>query len=230
MRKISLLLSAFLLCGGLIFAQQRTVTGRVTDEKGDPVPYASVKIKGSDKGVAADVNGNFSILVDNNATLVATSQGFAPLEIPVGNSSVIDFAVKSQGQLQEVVVTALGISRDKKALGYATQGVKGEALVQAGNTGIAGALQGKVSGVQITPSSGMPGASSLITIRGARSFTGDNSPLYVIDGMPISSEPDLSTGNSVTGTDYANRAVDIDPNDIANIEILKGQAASALYG
>jgi len=231
MRKVSMLVSAFLLCGVLVFAQQRTVTGKVTDEKGDPVPYASIKIKGSDKGVSADVNGNFTIAVQgDNDVLIATSQGFSPMELPVGNSSSVNFSVKSQGQLQEVVVTALGISREKKSLGYSTQGVKGEALVQAGNTGLAGALQGKVSGVEIVPSSGMPGASSLITIRGARSFTANNSPLYVIDGMPIASQPDLSTGNSVTGTDYANRGVDLDPNDIANIEILKGQAASALYG
>ncbi len=231
MRKISMLFSAFLLCGVLVFAQQKTVTGKVTDEKGDPVSFASIKVKGSNKGVSADVNGNFTIDVEGaDAILLVTSQGFSSQELPVGSSSVINFNLKTQGQLQEVVVTALGISREKKALGYATQGVKGETLVQAGNTGLAGALQGKVSGVEITPSSGMPGASSLITIRGARSFTGDNSPLYVIDGMPISSEPDLSTGNSVTGTDYANRGVDLDPNDIANIEILKGQAASALYG
>ncbi|MFT3703997.1 MAG: TonB-dependent receptor plug domain-containing protein [Agriterribacter sp.] len=143
---------------------------------------------------------------------------------------MVNVILAPASNLQEVVVTALGISREKKSLGYATQGVKGDALVQGANTGLAGALQGKVSGVQITPSSGMPGASSLITIRGARSFTGNNTPLYVIDGMPISSNADLSTGNSVTGTDIANRAVDIDPNDIANIEILKGQAASALYG
>ncbi len=220
MRKISMLFSALLLCGVLALAQQKTVTGKVTDEKGDPVSFASIKVKGSNKGVSADVNGNFTIDVEGaDAILVVTSQGFGPQELPVGSSSVINFNLKSQGQLQEVVVTALGISREKKALGYATQGVKGEALVQAGNTGLAGALQGKVSGVEITPSSGMPGASSLITIRGARSFTGDNSPLYVIDGTPISSEPDLGTGNSVTGTDYANRAVDLDPNDIANVEI-----------
>ena len=135
-------------------------------------------------------------------------------------------------KLDEVVVTAMGISREKKALGYAVQDVKSDALTRAANTDLAGALQGKVSGIDITPSSGMPGASSKITIRGSRSFTGDNTPLYVIDGMPIASTADVSTSltDGAYGTDYANRAVDIDPNDIESINILKGQAASALYG
>ena len=129
-----------------------------------------------------------------------------------------------------MVVTALGISKEKKACGYAVQDVKSEQLTQGANSSFVGALQGKVSGVDFSPTSGMPGASAQITIRGARSFTGDNSPLYVIDGMPIASSADMSTGNSVTGADYANRAVDIDPNDIESINILKGQAASAVYG
>lgn len=128
----------------------------------------------------------------------------------------------------------MGISREKKALGYAVQDVKSDALTRAANTDLAGALQGKVSGVDIAPSSGMPGASSKITIRGSRSFTGDNTPLYVIDGMPIASAADVSTtdyaNGGAYGTDYANRSVDIDPNDIESINILKGQAASALYG
>ena len=120
----------------------------------------------------------------------------------------------------------------EEALGYAVQDVKSDALTRAANTDLAGALQGKVSGIDITPSSGMPGASSKITIRGSRSFTGDNTPLYVIDGMPIASTADVSTSltDGAYGTDYANRAVDIDPNDIESINILKGQAASALYG
>ena len=136
--------------------------------------------------------------------------------------------------LDEVVVTAMGISKEKKALGYAVQDVKSDELTQGANTSLSGALQGKVSGIDIASSSGMPGASSKIMIRGARSFTGDNSPLYVIDGMPIASTADVNTdtmnNGSVSGADYANRAVDLDPNDIESINILKGQAASALYG
>ena len=154
-------------------------------------------------------------------------------EVPV--SPNVRVVLKSDTQnLDEVVVTAMGISKEKKALGYAVQDVKGEKLTQAANSNLAGALQGKVSGLDIKPSSGMPGASSQITIRGARSFSGDNTPLYVIDGMPVTSTPDVDTdlqnNGSVSGADFANRAVDIDPNDIESINILKGQAASALYG
>jgi len=149
--------------------------------------------------------------------------------------AVVNVSLKSDTEiLEEVVVTAMGISRERKALGYAVQDVKGEKLTQAASTNLASALQGKVSGVDITASSGMPGASSHIVIRGARSFTGDNTPLYVVDGMPISSTGDIDTEirnhGSVSGADYSNRAIDIDPNDIESINILKGQAASALYG
>ena len=232
MRKTLSLLTMLIFSSALAWSQTKTITGRVTDEKDDPIPFASIREKSTTTGVAADQDGNFSISVGAQATLVVSAAGFQTQEVVVGDQTTISVLLIASSSLQEVVVTALGISREKKSLGYATQSVKGGNLVQAGNSGFAGSLQGKVSGVQITPSSGMPGASSLIVIRGARSFTGNNTPLYVIDGMPISSGADLSTeaNNGVTGTDYANRAVDLDPNDIASIEILKGQAASALYG
>jgi TonB-linked SusC/RagA family outer membrane protein len=209
-------------------AQDTTIMGKVVDTGGLPLAGATIMEKGTKNAVSADNSGSFKISVAARSVLLVSAIGYVTQEVQ-GDKSTIVMANDNQA-LREVVVTAFGISREKKGLGYTTQSVKGEALVQAANTGLAGALQGKVAGVQITPSSGMPGASSLVTIRGARSFTGNNAPLYVIDGMPVSSNADLSTNNSVTGTDYANRAVDIDPNDIANIEILKGQAASALYG
>lgn len=231
MKKTVLLLILVLASSVLVFAQTGRITGRVTDESGAPVAFATVSEKGTQNAVSADEQGNFSITAKVGASLEVSSAGFqsrtvtataAPMEVTLagGQDQTID----------EVVVTALGVSKEKRALGYATQTVKADQLVQAANTDLAGALQGKTSGIEIRPSSGMPGASSLITIRGARSFTGNNSPLYVIDGMPISSAPDLSTGDGVTGSDIANRGVDIDPNDIASVEILKGQAASALYG
>ena len=132
--------------------------------------------------------------------------------------------------LDEVVVTAMGISRDKKALGYAAQELKAEDLNVNGTTSLASAIQGKLTGVSVRQSSGAPGASAQIVIRGARSFDGNNAPLYVVDGMPIASTPDFSTGNSVTGADFTNRSIDINPDDIESINVLKGQAASALYG
>ena len=166
-------------------------------------------------------------------TLVISFIGMQSQEVKIKPN--VKVVLKSDAEvLDEVVVTAMGISKEKKALAYAVQDIKGDQLTQAASTSLSSALQGKVSGVDITPSSGMPGASSQITIRGVRSFTGDNTPLYVIDGMPISSAADIDTDTrntgSVAGADFANRAVDIDPNDIESINILKGQAASALYG
>jgi TonB-linked SusC/RagA family outer membrane protein len=185
-------------------------------------------------GTVTDFDGAFSLDVPSSAkTLVISYVGMKSQEVSV--KPVINILLNSDTQnIEEVVVTAMGISKEKKALGYAVQDVKGDDLTRAASTSISSALQGKVSGVDITPSSGMPGASSQITIRGVRSFTGDNTPLYVIDGMPIASAADIDTDKrntgSVAGADFANRAVDLDPNDIESINILKGQAASALYG
>ena len=228
-----MLLLALLVVGiGLVNAQISKVTGIVTSEEdGFPVVGASVLVKGTTVGTVTDLDGNFVLSnIPNSATTVIVSFiGLKTQELPI--KSVMKIILKSDAEeLGEVVVTAMGISKEKKALGYAVQDIKADDLVKASNPSLAGALQGKVTGVDISPSSGMPGASSKITIRGSRSFTGDNTPLYVIDGMPVSSSSDLSTGNSVTGADYANRAVDIDPNDIESVNILKGQAASALYG
>ena len=169
------------------------------------------------------------MFIGSAKTLVFSYVGMVAKEVPIEPVMKVELQSGAQN-LSEVVITAMGISKEKKALGYAVQDIKSDELTQAANSSLSGALQGKVSGLEIKPSSGMPGASSQITIRGARSFTGDNSPLYVVDGMPISSVADMSTYDSVSGADYANRAVDIDPNDIESINILKGQAASALYG
>jgi TonB-linked SusC/RagA family outer membrane protein len=169
------------------------------------------------------------LFIGSAKTLVFSYVGMVAKEVPIEPVMKVELQSGAQN-LSEVVITAMGISKEKKALGYAVQDIKSDELTQAANSSLSGALQGKVSGLEIKPSSGMPGASSQITIRGARSFTGDNSPLYVVDGMPISSAADMSTYDSVSGADYANRAVDIDPNDIESINILKGQAASALYG
>ena len=176
-------------------------------------------------------NQHIIVVFSSAKTLQISYIGMQTQEVAIKPNLRVVLKADAQ-KLDEVVVTAMGISREKKALGYAVQDVKSDALTRAANTDLAGALQGKVSGIDITPSSGMPGASSKITIRGSRSFTGDNTPLYVIDGMPIASTADVSTSltDGAYGTDYANRAVDIDPNDIESINILKGQAASALYG
>lgn len=231
MKRILLTLLCATMSLALSVAQTRTVTGTVTSaEDGFPVIGASVLIKGTMQGTVTDIDGNFSLDAAANArTLVVSYIGMETQEVAIQPSMRIVLR-SSSVMVDEVVVTALGISRAQKALGYATQKVGSEELVQASSSNLASALQGKTSGVDIKSTSGMPGASSQITIRGARSFTGNNTPLYVIDGMPVASTPDIGTDDSVTGSDYSNRAVDIDPNDIESINILKGQAASALYG
>ena len=233
-RKLMLLLACLFVGIGLVTAQTQKVTGVViSEEDGQPVVGASVLVKGTTLGTITDVDGNFNLsnVPSSAKTLQILYIGMQTQEVVIKPNLRVVLKADAQ-KLDEVVVTAMGISREKKALGYAVQDVKSDALTRAANTDLAGALQGKVSGIDITPSSGMPGASSKITIRGSRSFTGDNTPLYVIDGMPIASTADVSTSltDGAYGTDYANRAVDIDPNDIESINILKGQAASALYG
>lgn len=220
-----------LLIGEGASAQTKHITGKVTyADDGQPVAGAAVIIKGTTSGVSTDADGNFSISVPNNyKTLVVSFVGMQTAEVEVAPNMAIVLNSDNQN-LDAVVVTAMGITKERKALGYAVQDVKSDELTQASNANIATALQGKVSGVEITPSSGMPGASAKITIRGSRSFTGNNTPLYVIDGQPIASTYDISTGSSTSGADYSNRSIDLDPSDIESINVLKGQAASALYG
>jgi TonB-linked SusC/RagA family outer membrane protein len=215
----------------LAYAQTTQVTGTViAADDGEPIIGASVMIKGTTNGTITDIDGTFSISVTgNNPTLIISYVGMITQEAAARANMQIRMQPDMQ-RLDEVVVTAMGITREKKALGYSVQDVKSDELTQAASTSLSGAMQGKISGVEIASSSGMPGASAKITIRGSRSFTGDNTPLYVVDGMPIASNSEVDTYDSVTGSDYANRAVDLDPNDIESINILKGQAASALYG
>lgn len=229
-KKLTSVLLFLAMSVGAVSAQTSKVTGKVIGEDGEPVIGASIIVKGTTVGTVTDFDGNFTLDVPSDGKqLVVSYIGMKSKEVVVSPNVNVTLMSDTQN-LDEVVVTAMGISREKKALGYAVQDVKADELTKGANSNLAGALQGKVSGLEIKPSSGMPGASSQITIRGARSFTGDNSPLYVVDGMPIASAADIDTEASVSGADYANRAVDIDPNDIESINVLKGQAASALYG
>jgi TonB-linked SusC/RagA family outer membrane protein len=205
------------------------VTG---SEDGMEIPGVSVFVKGTTVGTVTLSNGTYTLNVPQDATtLVFSFVGMQKQEVPIQGRSVINIELMSETiAMDEVVVTALGIRRERKALGYAVQDVSADEIAKTGNSDLASAMQGKLAGMDIKPSSGMPGASSQIVIRGARSFTDNNTPLYVVDGMPIASTADYTTGNSVTGADISNRAVDINPADIESINVLKGQAAAALYG
>ena len=231
MKRLILLWTCFLISMGLAIAQDKLVSGTVIDDNGEPVTGASVFAKGAaTTGTVTDLDGKFSFTIPESVkTLVVSYIGYVNAEVAASENVRITLTSDTKS-LSEVVVTAMGLTREKRALGYAAQEVKSDELTAGANTSLTGALQGKLTGVEITTSSGMPGASSLMTIRGSRSFTGNNTPLYVVDGMPIASTPDLDTYDSVTGADYSDRAIDIDPNDIESVNVLKGQAASALYG
>jgi TonB-linked SusC/RagA family outer membrane protein len=216
----------------LVFCQSRQVTGTVTNQNGEPVPLATVQQKGTKNGVTAKNDGTFSINVSgSNARLIISSVNYETREIAVGNQSSVNIELKEAGNLSEIVVTALGIKREKKALGYSAQEVKGDELVASRQTNIVNALQGKVAGVQINSGGGAPGQGSRIIIRGIKSLdpNRNNQPLFVIDGVLIDNSTNtVDDAGEIRG--LSNRASDISPDDVESISVLRGGAATALYG
>jgi len=211
--------------------QRRTITGKVTDQTGAALPGASVVIKGTTTGVITGINGEYSLnLSPNSKTIVVSFIGMKPVEIQLDNRSKYDVALEAEVvKMEDVVVTALGIKRETKALGYSVQEVKGETLTEARENNIVNSLEGKVAGVQISRSGNGPGGSSSIVIRGQNSISGNNQPLIVVDGIPISNW----TGGADSqwgGMDLGNGMSDINPDDVESITVLKGPGASALYG
>lgn len=200
------------------------------DEKGDPVPFATVKVKGSASGVAATQEGVFSITASPKSSLVFSAAGFENQEVVVGEQTEIYVVLASAANLQEVVVTALGIKRSEKALGYSVSKVDPEALVQKSEPDVLKSMQGKVAGVDIRASQGTPGAATRIQIRGNTSFFGVNEPLIIVDGIPFSNDQVTTSDQALGGSAYTTGLASLDPNDIASMNILKGSAAAALYG
>ncbi len=232
MRKI---LTSFLLV--MVFftiaakAQNLTFSGRVTDAKGDPIPSASVTIKGKKTlGTATDAKGNFKILATKGDVLVFTSLNFTPKEITVGTNTTVNVSLESsEAALAEVVVTAMGIKRSEKAIGYAVSKVDPGTLLQKSEPNILNALAGKVPGVDIRSGQGAPGAASRIQIRGVSSFNGGE-PLIVVDGIPYSNNLVNTSNPFAGGGTYGSGIGNLDPNDIESMNVLKGAAASSLYG
>ena len=225
-----------MLMGVATVMAQRTISGTVTDDTGAPLPFANVFVEGTTVGTTTDIDGNYTLKVPEGATTLKVSYtGYADMSLDVTDSNTLDFAISEGVTLENVVVTALGISRDEKSLGYAVQEVSGEDLSNARETNVINALQGKVAGIQIQGSPSTIGGSSRITIRGSNSFLGNNQPLFVIDGVPIdnsnfaSSSQQRGFGGS-EAYDYGNMAQDIDPESIESMSVLKGTAATALYG
>lgn len=231
MKRILLLSLMLSLVGAFSALAQRTVSGTVTDETGSTVPGVNVVLKGTTTGSTTDLDGNYRLSVpEEGGTLVFSFIGLAQQEIEIGARSVIDVMMASDvQQLTEVVVTAVGIERDKKALGYSIQSVDSDEITQSRETNIVNALNGKVAGVQITSSSGAAGASAYIKIRGNASLTQNNQPLFVVDGIPINNQS-FQTEGGTAGVSQSNRAMDMNPQDIESVTVLKGPAATALYG
>lgn len=214
-----------------VFSQSQIISGRVTGS-GDnaPLPGVNVLIQGTTQGTLTDANGRYSLEASPQSILVFSFIGYTTQEVAVGNRATIDIQLAEDVRnLDEVVVTAFGISQEKKALGYAVQEVQAKEITQAREPNLVDALNSKVAGVQITRQGGAAGAGSSIVIRGNSSITGNNQPLFVVDGIPVNNSFRSSTGAS-SGVDVSNRAIDINPDDIESMTVLKGPAATALYG
>lgn len=227
-----MLFSLLLFAGSLAIAQTVQISGTVTSsEDGLPVPGVSVIIKGTTLGALTDVEGNYNIAVPQSAqSLVFSFIGFRTQEVPISGQTRINVVLEQDLVLvDEVVVTALGIQRESKALGYSVQSVGTEELTRSGAINPVNSLGVKVAGVQVTSSSGSAGASSFITIRGMSSITGNNQPLFIVDGIPIDNSQ-LNTESGTAGVAYSNRAIDLNSSDIESMNVLKGGAATALYG
>ena len=244
MKKTVLLLFVILAgCAQIAFAQSRHVKGKVLDEKGVGLPGAGITIKNTTTGTVTDVDGKFELDVpDGDDILIVQAIGYATQEATItGNAVMVNLKSQSK-ELHETVVTALGIKRESRTLSYATQTVSGEDMNKTGTGNPLGELSGKVSGLDVINASGDPGGGTYIRLRGVTSLTGDNQPLIVIDGIPVDNsinnfdptnagfQAGGAAGNATGGSQATNRGLDINPNDIDNISVLKGPEASALYG
>ena len=220
-----------LLCP-VTFAQQREITGIVKDNKGAPVANASVVVKGTTKGVATNAEGYFTISVNSpTAVLVISSVDFKTTEVPVGDRSSLEVVIQSSSTaLNEVVVTALGISRQKRSLGYSEDQIKGTELSKSNAPNVINALSGKMAGVNITSPNGVDGGSTRILIGGNNTIQGDNQPLIIIDGMPMDNTIPTAAQDVTAPKDWGSAINLINPQDIETFSVLKGPAAAALYG
>ncbi|MCC9070275.1 SusC/RagA family TonB-linked outer membrane protein [Flavobacterium sp. F-65] len=230
-RKVAILF--FVFATQLILAQERLVTGIVTDDTGMPLPGVSVLVKGSKAGTQTDFDGAYSINASSSQILTFSYIGMKTQELPATTNKVNIKMSGGSTALNEIVVTALGVKREKKSLGYATQEVKGEDLTKVNSGNVANSISGKIAGIDIRRNNNIGGSTNVI-IRGTTSLTQSNQALWVVDGVPLNNDntntSDQKSGGNTGGYDYGNAASDINPDDIESINVLKGAAASALYG
>lgn len=236
-RKLLSLLLAWMVSIAAVSAQNRQITGQVTDGK-EPIIGASVSVKGTSIGTATDANGRYTLTIPASAqTLLVKAVGMKSQELSIAGLSEINVKMGPDVvKLDETVITAFGIERERKTLGYSQQKVSGDELRKSGEQNMIQGLSGKAAGVLVQGSGGTPGASSKILLRGNATFTGENQPLIVVDGVPIDNSTTQSTAgdnpfnSNLSGVNNSNRGVDINPDDIESMNILKGPAAAALYG
>ncbi len=220
--------------GGVIWAQQ-TWSGTITDENGLPLPGATIVVENTNRGVTTDFDGNFSISASIGEILVISYVGYTSQRIPLGANANLSIQMATANELEEVIVTSLSIKREKQALGYAVSEVDSQSLEQRAEGDIGRILTGKTPGIQITNQSGISGSGTSIVIRGFSSFSQTNQPLFIVDGIPFSSETN-AVGREGDRNDFVNsingssRFLDIDPNSIESVSVLRGLAAATLYG
>ena len=223
----------FLLMGLGLFGQTSQISGRVTDPSGSPIPNATIRIKGVRGGTSADATGSFKIKAAANATLIVSAVGYEQMEIPVDHRSELTMMLRpSDLALSEVVVTALGVKRDKKILGYSVTTVGKQDVELRPEEDVTRILQGKTPGVDILATSGISGSGTNISIRGISTISGGPStPLFIVDGVPFDASSNVNNsfqyGGGISAT---SRFLDLDPNDIESVSVLKGLAAATIYG
>ncbi|PQJ31000.1 SusC/RagA family TonB-linked outer membrane protein [Nonlabens arenilitoris] len=231
-----MLLGIFLLAAQLTFAQSNQISGTVSDESGEPLLGVSVLIKGSTTGTQTDINGKYSLVASSGNVIVFSYLGLKDQEVTVAEETTINVTlVEDAESLGQVVIVAQGVKAKPRSLTYSVQTVTSDELDRSKETNVVNALSAKAAGVQVTASSGSVGASANIRIRGNSSILGNNGPLFIVDGVPIdnssTSEDPSDPGNSpLSGTDFSNRAVDLNSADIETVTVLKGLSAQALYG
>ncbi len=236
MKKTLLLFTALLfLLVQTTFAQTQSIRGKILDETGQPVVGATIRVEGTNKGAVSDLNGNFKVDAESGSTLSISAIGMKKMTKSAEDGVVIKLA-SDVNKIKETVVTAFGIKKEKRTLSYATTTVKDDVITQGQNGNALTALTGKVAGLQITNSSGTPGANAFIQLRGINSIELNTQPLLVVDGVPIDmssstiGDPDEGTNNVLQNISGGFRGIDINPEDIENVSVLKGPAATALYG
>ena len=228
MKSLFRLLVVFLLTTQMSFAQ-KTITGVVSDSDGLPLPGATVLVQGTTTGVTTDFDGNFSINVAEGQTLEFSFVGYETAAVAVGAGNVINVTLSLGTQLEEVIVTSLGITREKRALGYAVSEVDNSQIESRASGDVARVLSGKASGIQVTDQGGISGSGTSVVIRGLSTFSSSNQPLFVVDGVPFASDTN-AMGSFTSGNNGSSRFLDLDPNNIESVNVLKGLAAATLYG